>query len=299
MLTITEWAKLNNNPLESGVVEIFSRDNPVLNLMPFANIRGNAYRYNVEATLPGIAFRSIGESYTESTGTVNPVVESLTIIGGDSDLDIASVAMSTGENDSRAVHDALKAKALTLSWLKTFFDGDATTNVREFDGINERLTGNQLLTAGPNGAVLTLDMLDQLVDAVTGTPTILLMNKATRRKIRALARNSQVLTVSRDYFGREVDAYQGVPIGIIEEDSAGAEILGYDETQGSSNVTASIYACKFGADSCHGIQTKPLEVRDLGEIDVKPALRTRIEWYSGIVIKHSKSIARLKGVLAG
>jgi hypothetical protein len=301
MLTVTEWAKLNPTPLESGVVEIFARNNPVLELLPFINIKGNAYKYNVEQTLPGIAFRAIRGSYTESTGVINPVTEALTIIGGDSDYDVAHIAMGTGDNDSRAVHDSLKAKALALSWLKTFFDGDnsVTGQENEFDGMNVRLTGNQVITAGANGAQLTLDMLDQLCDAVTGAPSVLLMNKAARRKIRALARNSTTLTVSRDMFGREVDAYQGVPIRVVEEDSSGADILGFDEEQGDSEVASSIYAVRFGADALHGIQTAPVSVRDLGEISAKPALRTRIEHYSGIVVKHPKSAARLKGVLAG
>jgi hypothetical protein len=301
MLTITEWSKLNPQPLASGVVEIFARNNPVLELMPFANIAGNAFKYNIETTLPGIAFRGFNEGYTESTGVINPVTEALTIIGGDSDYDVAQIAMGTGDNDTRAVHDAMKAKALALAWLKTFFDGDhtVTDHEDEFDGINKRLTGSQVITAGANGAQLTLDMLDQLVDAVTGTPSVLLLNKAARRKIRALARNSTTLTVSRDQFGREVDAYQGVPLRVVEEDSSGTDILGFDETQGSSNLASSIYAVKFDVDALHGIQTAPVSVRDLGEIEVKPALRTRIEWYSGVVIKHPKAAARLKGVLAG
>src|SRR3546814_13451743 len=89
--------------------------------------------------------------------------------------------MGTGDNDTRAVHDALKAKALTLTWLKTFFDGDADTNPKEFDGLNMRLTGDQVITAGANGAALTMDMLDDIVDAVRGTPSVLLMNTAQRR----------------------------------------------------------------------------------------------------------------------
>ena len=205
--------------------------------------------------------------------------------------------MGTGDNDTRAVHDAMKAKALTLSWLNTFFHGDATTNPNEFDGLNDRLTGGQVISAGTNGAALTMDMLDELVDAIQGTPSILLMNKAARRKIVKLGRASGVVSVSRDFFGREVEAYSGVPIGVIEDGADGNPILTQTETQGSSNATSSIYAVKFGADALHGIQTAPVDVRDLGEIETKPAYRTRIEWYSGYCIKHPKAAARLKGVI--
>lgn len=300
MLTITEWLKLNPTPLASGVVEIFARENPVLANLPFINIKGNAYKYNIETTLPGIAFRTFGEAYADqSSGVINPLTEALTIIGGDSDYDVATVKMGTGDNDARAVHDAMKAKALTLSWLKTFFNGDSTTPFsREFDGLNKRLAGGQVIEAGTNGAVLTMDMLDALVDAIQGTPSLLLMNKVSRRAIVKLGRASGVVGVSRDYFGREVETYSGVPIGLIEDGADGNPILPFTETQGSSNVTSSIYAVKFGPDAMHGIQTEPMDVRDLGEIETKPAYRTRIEWYSGLALKHPKCAARLKGVKA-
>jgi len=297
MLTISEWEKLNPTPLASGIVEIFARENPVLANLPFMNVQGNAYKYNIETTLPGIAFRGFNEGYTESTGVINPATEALTIIGGDSDFDIAQIRMGTGGNDTRAVHDAMKAKALTLSWLNTFFHGDSGTNPKEFDGLNNRLTGDQVITAGTNGAVLTMDMLDQLVDSIQGTSSILLMNKAARRKIVSLGRASGVLSITRDYFGREVESYSGVPIGVIEDGADGNPILTNTETQGTANDTTSIYAVKLGADAMHGIQTEAMDIRDLGEIDTKPALRTRIEWYSGLALKHPKCAARLKGVL--
>jgi len=298
MLTIIEWLKLNPTPLASGVVEIFARENPVLANLPFINVQGNAYKYNIEQTLPGIAFRGFNEGYTESTGVVNPLTESLTIIGGDSDFDVAQIKMGTGDNDTRAVYDAMKAKALTLSWLQTFFTGNATINPKEFDGLNNRLTGGQVIEAGTNGAVLTMDMLDALVDAIQGTPSLLLMNKVAKRAIVKLGRASGVVGVSRDYFGREVETYSGVPIGVIEDGADGNPILPFTETQGTSNVTSSIYAVKFGPDALHGIQTEPMDVRDLGEIETKPAYRTRIEWYSGLALKHPKCAARLKGVKA-
>lgn len=298
MLTITEWAKLNPTPLTSGVVEIFVAENPVLASLPFINVAGNAYTYNREQTLPGVAFRGFNEGYTESTGVINPLTESLTILGGDSDFDVAQIAMQTGDNDTRAVHDAMKAKAASLTWLHTFFDGDVTTNPKGFDGLNRRLTGSQVLTAGTNGGTLTFDMLDQLVDAVQGSPSLLLLNKTMRRTVRAMARSVNALTITTDQLGRELEGYAGVPFGLVEEDEAGAEILGFDETQGTANNTASIYAVRFGADTFHGIQTKPLEARDLGEVDDKPALRTRMEWYSGMVLKHPKAAARLKGIKA-
>ena len=299
MLTLPEWAKLNPDPLTSGVVEIFARENPVLALMPFANIAGNAYTYNVETTLPGIAFRGFNEGYTESTGVVNPVTETLKILGGDSDFDIAQIAMQTGDNDTRAIYDALKAKALTLEWLRTFLYGDTAVTPNGFDGIDKRLVGDQVLSAGTNGAALSLSALDELCDAVSGQPSALLMRKGTIRAYRNALRAAGGTTPESmmvENFGRPVIAHNGVPIFPIEEDATGKELLKSNETQGTNSATCSIYAVKFGPDALHGIQTAPVSVRDLGEIDLKPSLRTRIEHYSGIVLKGPRCAARLKGI---
>lgn len=296
MLTQTEWAKLNPNPLQTGVVEIFASTNPIMHQMPWQNIAGAAYVYNRETTLPGIAFRGIGESYTPSTGVVTQLADPLKIIGGDLDVDTALIAWSAGPNDTRAIHDAMKVKALSLSHLKTVFDGDATANPKEFDGLNIRLTGNQVISAGANGGVLTLAMIDDLVDAVAGEPSLLLMNKKTRQVIRQLARSVNALTIAKDDLGREIDLYYGVPFGIIEDDNEGDAILGFDETQGSAANTASIYAVKFGPGAMFGAQTAPISVRDLGELQSQPAYRTRVEHYGTLVLEHPKCAARLKGV---
>lgn len=296
MLTILEAAKLSSTPIQSGVVEIFAANNPVLERLPFVDIAGNAYKYNREGTLPGIAFRGVNESYTESTGVINPQTETLTICGGDSDYDVALVKMGAGSNNLRAAHDAMKAKSLTLTWLAKFFDGNSETEPREFDGLNVRLSGTtQEINAGTGGATLTLDMVDDLIDSIQGTPDALLMNKTMRRKINKLMRAAgQATEVVSDAFGRQILAYAGVPIGVVQDDAAGNAILGFDEDDGSGNLdTTSLYAVRMGLDGLHGIQTEPMSVRDLGEISSKPAYRTRIEWYPGLVIKHPKAVSRL------
>lgn len=297
MLTIIEAAKLNPSPLVQGVVEIFARENPILLHLPFQDIAGAAYIYNREGALPGVAFRGINESYDESTGVINPQSEILRICGGDSDYDTFLTATGTGTNDARAVHDALKAKALALHWAKAFFDGDSEVNPREFDGLNKRLVGGQHIQLATGGAALTLAKLDELIDAVQGTPTILLMSKTLRRKVTALAAGTASVSMSVDELGRPLTAYAGVPIGIVEDDAAGNAILGFDENDGSGNMdTASVYAVRFGMDVFHGVQTSAVDVRDLGELPNKPAKRTRVEWFAAIALKHPKAAARLSRI---
>jgi hypothetical protein len=39
-----------------------------------------------------------------------------------------------------------------------------------------------------------------------------------------------------------------------------------------------------------------MEARDLGELQTKPAMRTRVEWYAGIAMFHGRAAARLRGI---
>ena len=280
MLTLTEASKLIQNPLQRGVVETFARTSPVLERLPFMDVNGNAYSYNVEQTLPGIAFRDYNTSYTESTGVVNPHTEKLYIMGGISSVDRALVKTQGSVNNIRAIHDNMKAKAAALTFTAKFFNGDNTTAATEFDGLKERLTGSQALTY--TGA-LTLEMVDELIDGVIGGPTALFMSKATRRTVNALRRAAgQATEVVSDSFGRQIDAYAGIPIGVIEEDKDGAAILADGE----------IYAIRMGVQEyVSGLQAGGMEVIDLGLN--RTQYETLIEWICGIAVFHPKAAARL------
>ena len=101
-LTLLEAAKLNSGDVyKAGVLTKFAETSDILRVLPFEGIAGNSLKYNVEETLPGIGFRGVNESYTESTGIINPKVESLTIAGGD--LDVDKFIVDTMGTDQRAV----------------------------------------------------------------------------------------------------------------------------------------------------------------------------------------------------
>lgn len=298
-LTLIEAAKLSNDVLQRGVINVFARNSAILEMLPFMEIAGNAYKYNQEGTLPGIAFRDINAGYTESAGVINQSSEGIYIMGGDIDVDKFLVATRGNLQDIRSIHTEMKSKALSLAFTKTFFKGNHSTNPLEFDGLETRLTGGQVLTAGADGGVLTLPLIDELIDAVEGEPDVLLMSKAMRREVKKILQGSQhYIENGSDAFGRPVATYAGIPIRIIETDASGAEILGFTETQGTANNTGSIYAVRFGAEQyVSGLRNGGVSVRDLGELETKPCYRTRIEFYCGCAVFHPRAAARLKGVL--
>lgn len=133
-LTLVEAAKLNSGQVKrSAVIEMFAQESDVLRVLPFDNIAGNALKYNREEALPGVAFRGVNESFDESTGVINPLVESLAIGGGD--LDVDRFIVTTQGQGIRSTHERMKVKSLAQDWARVFIKGDSESNPREFDGL--------------------------------------------------------------------------------------------------------------------------------------------------------------------
>jgi hypothetical protein len=146
-LTLLEAAKLETgDEIRKAVIELYAGSSDILANMPFQDIQGNALRYNREANYPGVGFRGVNEGYTESTGILNPLVESLVIAGGD--LDVDKFIMDTMGADIRATHEAMKVRALALSWTNAFVNGNNQVDPRQFDGLAVRVVNNQLISAG-------------------------------------------------------------------------------------------------------------------------------------------------------
>lgn len=298
-LSLVEAAKTVRDPLQSAVIETFASESDILRVLPFMNIEGNAYRYNQEQTLPAVAFRGVNESYTEATGVLNPQVEPLVICGGD--LDVDKFIIDTQGVAARATHEAMKIKAIVNTWQTKFIKGDSSSDAREFDGLQRRLTGNQLITAGATsgGVALSLAKLDELIDAVYN-PTHLVMSKAMRRRLTQASRNTSVggfITFGQDEFGRTLTMYNDLPILVLAGLDGADDVLGFTEAcSGGGSTGTSIYCVSLGEGTLAGIQNSIMDVRDLGEQDSKPVFRTRVEWYAGISMFHGRAAARLYSI---
>lgn len=275
-MTLSEANKYSTDVLQRGVIETMARENVVLEVLPFMEIEGNSYQYNVETALPNVEFRDVNAGYTASTGTVKKESESLVILGGDVDLDKFIVATRSNVNDIRAVQTAMKAKAIANTYAKTFFNGDSEDN-KQFKGLAKRLDGSAQIVEGE----VTLDNLNALLDKVYGGADVLIMSKATRREVmKVLQASNHYIENGSDAFGRPVAMYGGVPIRVVEDTILP---LGH------------IYAVAFGVmEKVCGLQNGGISVRDLGEIDSMPVLKTRIEWYCGMAMFSPDCAAILK-----
>lgn len=316
-VTLPQAALLSTTDLQRGVIETFVQVSPVLDRLPLLPIEGNAYAYNEEATLPGIAFRAVNEAYVESTGAVNQRTETLSILGGDADVDRFIVQTRGNLNDQRATQTALKVKAASYKFQDTFFNGDVTVDTKAFDGLKKRLIGGQVIAGGTNGIPVVgngttdthaffdqLDALLGLVPGIDGSNGAIYANSSLVAKIRSAGRRiGGAETVREDTTGKRILTWNGIPVLDPGNNPAGAAILPQTETQGSTTAASSIYAVKFGDDETDrgvtGLTNGGIQVDDLGQLQSQPVYRTRIEFYCGMAVFGGKAAARLTGVLNG
>ena len=291
-LTLAEASKLSNDALLVGVIETIIKDSPILQSLPFIEIVGNGLTYNRESTAATASFFDVGDTWTESTPTFAQITATLKIMGGDADIDNYLIATRSNVQDLEVAVIQLKAKAVQQLFEETFITGDAVANPKSFDGIDKLCQSGQTLSMGLNGASLTLDKLDELVDTVKGgKPEILLMSRRSRRMINKLARTAGTfLETDRDQFGQMIQYYDTIPLGV-------SDYVTDDQTQGSSNDCSTIYAMQFGEGAVAGL-TGPggLQVERVGSLEQKDATRTRIKWYSSLALFNGLKLAKLIGV---
>ena len=275
-MILLEQAKLmTQDMLCRGVIETMAKTSGVLQRLPFIEVVGSGYAYNVVDELPEVGYRGINEGYSESTASVKQTVEHLVIMGGDADVDIFLTRTHSNLNDLRAMQTELKAKATARQFECDFFKGAGTN--KALKGLDKRVTEN--IAGTEIKAELSYDALNELLDAVVDGADCLFMSKKLRRALLSLLqKDGHYLENGTDAFGKMITKYGDVEIVPVED---------------SLIPEGKIYAVKFGTDYVTGLSNGGITVRDLGELDTKPCYRTRIEFFCGLGTKHTKCFAIL------
>ena len=291
-LTLAEAAKLSNDVLLAGVIETVIEESPVPRSMPFIEIVGNGLTYNQQNVAPTAAFMAVGEAWAESTPTFTQKTSSLKIMGGDADIDNYLATTRSNVQDLEAAVVQLKARAVQRLFDDTFITGDAGLDPDAFDGLDRLCIAGQTVSMGTNGGSLTLEKLDELVDAVKGgKPHMLILNRRARRKLNSLARTAgSILETDRDEFGRMTEYYDGIPVGI-------SDFIPNDYVVGTEIDCTTIFALQYGEDGVAGL-TAPggLTVERVGSLESKDATRVRVKWYTSLALFNTSRLAKLTGV---
>lgn len=275
--TLVEAQKLTQDMLQKGVINTMAMTSGVLQRLPFVEVVGSGYTYNVASELPEVGYRQVNQAYTNNAEyNVKSATEKLVILGGNADVDVFLQRTHSNFNDLRALQTEATAKNVARTFEMDFFKGTGATD--SLKGLDQRITDN---VAGVKiDAELSLDSLNELLDAVVDGADALFMSKKMRRELmKLLQTNNHYIESGTDAFGRVVTRYGGVDIVAVDD---------------SLIPAGKIYAVKFGADQyVAGLSNGGVQVRDLGEMESKPVFRTRIEFYCGLKTAHTQCFAVL------
>ena len=293
-ISLAQSARMTNDVLQAGVIEVLATESKLLQLLPFMNVQGSGYTYNIEKNLGNAQFRKVNGGYNYGAIETIPVTERIVILGDEAIVDTYQIAVESDINNLMAIEVALRTKAIAHKFEKCFIDGGKAAGsgvpsesvANEFVGILPRYTeatpvnipeaarplyAAQVITKTDN----LIDDLDTLLDMVAGGADALIMNKKTRRQLTAKGR--AFCEYRQGEFGTQFLQYGGVDVVDLD-----GELLADDI----------IIAAKFGAkEAVCGLQNGGVRVTALGEMESQPQLKTRIEWFVGLAVFNPKTVA--------
>ena len=299
-LTLVEASKLSNDVLLKGVIETIITESQLLMHYPFIDIVGNGLTYNREATLPLAGFYAPGGVWTESTPTFTQHTASLSILGGDADVDEFLRITRSNIQNLKSIVTEMKSKAVARKFDDTLIYGDVALDALSFDGWHKMMGATQQIHAGAAGtgqagSIRKLKALTRLV--LPGSADFLIMSRATLDNLSDYAeRNESPIKFMRGEFGAIIPSFKTIPVITTDWILQTEDIVGTTFNAKTGGLTTSIFAAKFGEGKLVGCQNGGINTKDLGDLETKDATRTRIKWYCSTALLSELSLARYDGI---
>ena len=278
-MTLAEMKVGMADKVSQQIVDIFLRQSEILQLLPFDNCvspsagGGSTLTYSyVQKKLPAVAaFRALNADYTASQATVEAKTATLKIFGGSFEMDRV-LKQAEGKFNNMAYQFEEKIAAAVSLFHHTMINGNSSTNVNEFDGLDKMLAGTS--SEFNTGAAIDLSTManvktnmDQFYEALQNlikktNADALLMNTDMISKVQTIARLLGYKTETEEAFGKKVVSMDGVrfmDLGNHYTISSGSAVAnscvpaGITRTisSSSSSVTGltDLYAVKFDVNN--------------------------------------------------
>lgn len=268
-VTLAEARKNVQDDLQMGVIDEFRKSNWILDHITFDDCvsptGGGAtptYAYTRLLTQPTAAFRAINTEYIPSEVTKQRYTVDIKVFGGSYEIDRVIADMG-GIVSEVQLQQSQKIKAAQALFNDTFINGDSATNANAFDGLDKAVTGSSTEFNASGSAIdlstsaaitsnyqVFLDMLDEFLMMLDGTPSFLAGNTKMIAKLRACARRASMYQVTKNDWGQQVESYGNIPfIDMLAKPGTNTDVIATDGTAG----TTSLYAGRLGLDGLHAV----------------------------------------------
>lgn len=301
-------AKLNvQDDLQMGVIDEFAKSNFLFNNLTFDDVvsptGGGAtltYAYTRLLTQPTAAFRAINQEYQPQEVTRKRYTADLKVFGGSFEVDRVISNMG-GIVQEVSLQLQQKIKAASALFNDTVINGDSAVDANAFDGLDKALTGSS--TEFIPGAAIDLstsalvdanykaflDVLDEFLMGLDGTPSFIGGNIKMIAKLRAVARRAGMYQVTKNDFGQQVEQYGNIPfVDFGAKPGTNNPVVPIEVASGET----SLYVARLGLDGFHAVSmagVAPVQTW-LPDYSTAGAVKKgEVEMVSAVVLKATKA----------
>ena len=310
--------------VDQQIVDEFRRSSLLLDKLVFDNAispgtGGSTLTYSyIQLKTPSTAaVRAINSEYTAGEAKRQEKTAKAVIMGGSFEVDRV-LQNTSGAVDELVFQAQQKIKATTNYFHNLVINGCAASTgagyvTGTFDGLRKLLDGTSNnfttdidlsdATKLDSNSNAFIDQLDQLVHAIDGDASMLLMNSDMLLKVRAAARRAGYYERTKDDFGRVVETFAGIPLldcGKYYNGTSSVDAISTSTPTTAAAGTSSIYAVSIGLDGFHGISPTGTGVINSYMPDMKApgaVKKGEVELVAGIVLKNTLKAAALNGIV--
>lgn len=312
-ITLEEAKKNVQDDLQMGVIDEFQKSNWILEHIPFDDAvsptGGGAtpsYSYTRLKTQPTAAFREINKEYTPAEVTKERHTVEIKVFGGSYEIDRV-IANMGGIISEVELQQSQKIKAAQALFNDTFINGDSGTDSKAFDGLEKALAGSsteynkdgvidlstsELITQNYQ---YFLDMLDEFLGSLDGTPSCIMGNTKLIAKIRACARRASMYQVTKDNWGNQVESYGGIPFVDMKAKPGTND----DVVKTGVDGKTSLYVARLAMDGLHAVSfagTAPVQTW-LPDFNTAGAVKKgEVEMNAALALKASKAAGVFRNI---
>lgn len=277
-------SKLNaQEDYDPAVIDEFRKINAILDSLIFDDAVSPTgggtldYGYRRLVTQPTASTRALNSEYTPQNVTTAKYSTTLSVLGGSFEVDRILAKLGPAASSNVSLNITQKVKAASAKFNDELINGDIAVDANGFDGLDKALTGSSTeigaaavtnwvdFDTDQRAAFKALDLLDEWLSNLDGTPTVIAGNAKTLARVRAIARRSG------QYVKDPVDGLIGPNGRPIDRESYGGILLvdagiksGTNDpvipietrTVGTSQTgLTDLYAYRVALDGFHGVST--------------------------------------------
>lgn len=281
-------ATLQQPLVDKVLQELIEVNNPLRQNMPRKSGSGSAWILNQRSARGTAQFVDDTEEPSEQQGTYGQksFTYKTVIQRGKVTRKLQAIGQTLIDIEANEIESALQSVRDREE--DALINGDSAAFPKQFDGLRKLCAAGQVVTAGINGAALTLSLLDEAIDLNRGMANMLIMSKKMNRKLNALLQAQQRFVDTMEVKGGfRVQVYNGIPI-------FRSNAISDAQTQGTSSLASDIYV----ADTT-GVWVGELTPVKMQRLAMKSSQYSEFDVYEDIaaVLGNDLKLSRLAGVL--